>query len=145
VSEFQHRTNGTDDPVLFMFHSGVWDHSRYEENKELYNGPEDWLNQYQDAYTSLMLQIRARLRKQDQLVIATMHEVQIYDVHPMNERAKRVARHLRIPVFDQAQILGSTINYLSDAHHQNDAASARIAENIYNNNFAIIPDVDTAV
>ena len=140
VAEFQHRTNGTEESVLFMFHSGVWDHSRYEQHKQLYNGTEDFLNHFQDAYTSLMLEIRQRLRKQDELVIATMHEVIVYDVHPMNERAKRVARHLRIPVFDQARILGPNITYLADQHHQKPAASVMLAKKILENDFSLIPE-----
>lgn len=139
LQEFQHRTEGTNDSVLFMFHSAAWDMLRYTQHTNLYKGREDWLDRYQDKYTTLMIEIRAKLRKQDQLVIATMHEMQPFDLRPLNERAKRVARHLQIPLFDQAKLLGPRKEYLVDGIHQNPAASMKIAENILANNFVLLP------
>jgi len=140
VTEFQNRTKGTDDSVVFIFLSSLWDIKRYEENNDLYASAEDWLNQFTDEYTSLMLELRKMLRKQDQLVIATMHKVLDVDVAPLNERTLRVARHLRIPVFDQAYLLGPNTTYLVDRTHQKPKFSRLLAQNILANNFNIIPE-----
>ena len=94
----------------------------------------------------MLVRIRAMLRNQDELVIATMHEVNVFDVHPMSERAKRVARHLRIPVFDQAHILGSNTSlYLQDHHHQKQAASVLVVKRILENNCALVPEHDVGL
>lgn len=140
VKEFQNRTKGTDDTVVFIFLSSLWDIKRYTENNELYHGAEDWMNNFSDEYTSLMLELRKMLRKQDSLVIATMHKVLDFDVTPLNERTLHVARHLRIPVFDQAYLLGPNTTYLADRTHQKPKFSRLLAQNVLANNFNIIPE-----
>ena len=98
------------------------------EHKQLYQSEHDWENQFEAKYTSLILELRTMLRKQDTLVIATMHEVREINVWPLNKRAVHVACNLSIPVFNQTAILGHDVTkYLSDKYHQNTAASRSLA------------------
>lgn len=141
VHEFQHRTEGTDDTVVFMFHSAAWDMLRYLQHTHLYQNYNDWLDHYQDKYTTLMEEILKTLRPQDQLVIATMHEMLEVDIRPLNERAKRVARRLHIPMFDQAALLGpKKAWYLIDGTHQSAYASMIIARSILAGNYTLLPE-----
>lgn len=141
VTEFQNRTRESTDEVLFMFLSSLWDVKRYNEHNNLYRSEEDWLDAFQDRYTSLMLELREMMRPRDKLVISTMHGVLDVKTADMNLRAKRVARHLRIPVFDQANLLGTNMQeYLLDRTHQNVLYSHLITENILKGNWSIIPE-----
>lgn len=141
VTEFQNRTRATTEPVLFMFLSSLWDVKRYNEHNNLYRNEEDWLDAFQDKYTSLMLELKDMLRPRDKLVISTMHSVLDVKTLGMNERAKKVARNLRIPLFDQANLLGTNMQeYLLDRTHQNVQYSHLITENILKANWSVIPD-----
>ena len=116
LSEFQNRTGTSNEPVLFIFLSGLWDTKRYIEHQDLYHGLDDFLRHFQNEYASMILELLAMLRPNDKLVIQTMHNV--LDVPVYNDAPKKVARFLGIPLFDEASLLGTNMQeYLQDRTH----------------------------
>jgi hypothetical protein len=143
IREFQNRTIGTEGPVLFIMLSSMWDIMRYNENTNLYSNIQDWENQFQDEYTTLMVELRKMMRFRDELIISTMHRNLYEDVIQPNVRTRRVARHLRLPVFDQeAMLTGRPQSYLQDLVHQDEAHSKILAESILARNFTVFPECD---
>ena len=149
VVEFQTRTKNSKGPVIFLFLSSLWDIKRYEEHPDLYSSKNKFLTEFQNKYTSLMLSILDILRANDVIVIETMHGVPLLypDFIPeLNDRARRVARYLRIPVLDIYKFLGSNSQeYLFDEMHQNNISSLLITKNILAKNWTILPTGDCLI
>jgi hypothetical protein len=143
VKEFQNRTVDTNGPVLFIILSSMWDIMRYNENTNLYRDVTDWENQFQDEYTTLLVELRKMMRPRDELIVSTMHQNLYEYVEQPNIRTKRVARHLRLPVFDQAALLtGNPKNYLHDLAHQDAAHSKMLAEAILARKFTVFSECE---
>ena len=132
VQEFIHRLekSNDNDSAVFMFMSNLWDAKKYLD-KLGHPNLKDYLDQYQDDLTTLLIEMKHMLwKKNHQLVLSTMHRVRdVSIVHDFNIRMKYVACYLQIPVFDQYTLLGENMTaYLKDRTHQTATRSIMIAE-----------------
>ena len=134
AEEFVQRSNGTN--AYYVFLSVFWDIRRYLDHFTSTSTWSRYIQQYEDDLISTITMIRQKIRKTDNLALATCHLpapwLSSYAC-VMNSIVRKTAGNLHtlgIELFDEAQLFDNTCSkdYLKDDMHQNSVAAEKILE-----------------
>lgn len=136
LTEFQNRSRN-DEGAIFFFNSNFWDASRFTT---LSDPVREFVSSFKANFTTIVTELKRRLRPHDHLVLVISHAVSRYMTwkemaHFLNIEIMKVAITLGLPTLRSDLIAGlldhtTEKSYLVDSLHQGSDTSKKIAISI---------------